>query len=303
MRPWITPFRSILVLAALVTGLAANANAGGLPPLANTIVGGESDYTVKAVDSLVSISARNGVESATIAAMNGLKPKTALKAGQVLKIDNRHIVPADLRDGILINLPQRKLFLLGEGAVIANYPIGPGKAAFKTPIGSFSVIQMRENPTWYVPKSIQEEWARAGKVVKTAVPPGPKNPLGGYWIGLSFASYGIHGTNAPLSIYSFQSRGCVRMHPEDAGALFRQVKVGQPGEIIYEPVLLARLPDGRIFLEVHGDPYKKKSKETLKFVHELADANNLGNAIDWNKAEQVTSDKQGVAREIGTAER
>ncbi|HTT74436.1 MAG TPA: L,D-transpeptidase [Candidatus Binataceae bacterium] len=44
--------------------------------------------------------------------------------------------------------------------------------AFATPIGSFSVIQMRENPTWYVPQSIQEEWARAGKVVKKTVPPG-----------------------------------------------------------------------------------------------------------------------------------
>src|SRR5579864_7466072 len=89
---------------------------------------------------------------------------------------------------------------------------------------AFSVIQMRENPTWYVPKSIQDEWARAGKVVKKTVPPGPGNPLGGYWMGLSFPSYGIHGTNAPLSIYDFQSRGCIRMHPEDAGSLFRQVR-------------------------------------------------------------------------------
>jgi L,D-transpeptidase ErfK/SrfK len=87
--------------------------------------------------------------------------------------------------------------------------------------------------------------------------------------GLSFPSYGIHGTNAPLSIYDFQSRGCIQMHPEDAGALFRQVKVGQPGEIIYEPVLLAQLPDGRIFLEAHRDPYRKKSKPPLHFVREL----------------------------------
>jgi len=157
---------------------------------------------------------------------------------------------------------------------------------------------MRENPTWYVPKSIQEEWARAGKVVKKTVPPGPQNPLGGYWIGLSFASYGIHGTNAPLSIYDFQSRGCIRMHPEDAGALFRQVKVGQPGEIIYEPVLLAQLPDGRIFLEAHRDPYKRKDADSLQFVRDLAAANNLDRSIDWKKAADVTSRNEGVAREI-----
>jgi len=232
--------------------------------------------------------------------MNGLKPKTALKTGQVLDIDNRHIVPADLPDGIIIYLPQRKLFLLNGGKVQGNYPIGPGKAAFATPLGSFSVIQMRENPTWYVPKSIQDEWARAGKVVKKTVPPGPNNPLGGYWIGLSFPSYGIHGTNAPLSIYDFQSRGCIRMHSDDADALFRQVKVGQPGEIIYEPVLLAQLQNGEILLEAHRDLYRKKSDDPLQFARKLAVANDLAQRIDWSKAAEVTSRNKGVAREIGS---
>ena len=175
------------VLAALAAGMSSYASAQGLPPLAHAMVGSESDYTVKRGDSLVSIGARNAVESTTLAAMNGLMPKSRLTPGQTLKIDNRHVVPADLDNGILINLPQRKLFLLTDGRVESNYPIGPGKAAFETPIGSFSVVQMRENPTWYVPKSIQEEWARAGKVVKQAVPPGPKNPLGGYWTGLKLS--------------------------------------------------------------------------------------------------------------------
>ncbi len=293
-----TQFRASLLVITLLATVSSYANAQGLPPLAHLTVGSAFKYTVKAGDSLVSIGARNGIESGTLAAMNGLKPKRPLKPGQVLDIDNRHIVPADLPDGILINLPQRKLFFLNEGRVEGNYPIGPGKAAFATPIGSFSVIQMRENPTWYVPKSIQDEWARAGKAVKKTVPPGPNNPLGGYWIGLSFPSYGIHGTNAPLSIYDFQSRGCIRMHPEDAGSLFRQVKVGQRGEIIYEPVLLAQLQDGEIFLEAHRDPYRKKSDDSLQFIRDLAAANNLGQRIDWSKAAEVTSRNDGVAREI-----
>ncbi len=290
--------RASLLIIALLAGISAYANSQGLPPLAHQTVGSEFQYKVKAGDSLVSIGARNGIGSQTLAAMNGLKPKASLKAGQVLEIDNRHVVPADLSDGILVNLPQRKLFFLNNGKVEGNYPVGPGKAAFATPIGSFSVIQMRESPTWYVPKSIQDEWARAGKVVKKTVPPGPNNPLGGYWIGLSFPSYGIHGTNAPLSIYDFQSRGCIRMHPEDASALFRQVKVGQAGEIVYEPVLLARLSDGRIFLEAHGDPYRKKNRDALQFVRELAAANGLSQRIDWSKAAEVTSRNEGVAREI-----
>ena len=173
-----TQFRVNLFVMALLGTASSYADAQGLPPLARQAVGSDFQYTVKAGETLVSIGARNGIESGTLAAMNGLKPKTALKPGQVLDIDNRHIVPADLPDGILVNLPQRKLFLLNGGKVQGDYPIGPGKAAFATPIGSFSVIQMRENPTWYVPKSIQDEWARAGKVVKKTVPPGPNNPLG-----------------------------------------------------------------------------------------------------------------------------
>jgi lipoprotein-anchoring transpeptidase ErfK/SrfK len=163
----------------------------GLPPLARLTVGTEFKYTVKTGDSLVSIGARNGIESKTLASMNGLKPNTPLKPGQVPEVDNRHIVPADFSDGILINLPQGKLFYLNDDTVEGNYPIGPGKAAFATPIGSFSVIQMRENPTWYVPKSIQDERARAGKVVKKTVPPGPNNPVGGYWdrVKLCFLRY------------------------------------------------------------------------------------------------------------------
>jgi len=77
------------------------------------------------------------------------------------------------------------------------------------------------------------------------------------------------------------------------------VKVGQPGEIIYEPVLLAQLPDGRIFLEAHRDPYRKKSEQPLQFVRELAAANNVDKAIDWKKAADVTSRDEGIAREIG----
>jgi L,D-transpeptidase catalytic domain len=72
--------------------------------------------------------------------------------------------------------------------------------------------------------------------------------------------YGIHGTNAPLSIYGFQSRGCIRMHPEDAGALFRQVKVGQPGEIICEPVLLAQLPGRPDLSRGTSRPIQKKGQ-------------------------------------------
>src|SRR5207244_4257585 len=54
-----------------------------------------------------------------------------------------------------------------------------------------------------------------GKPVLTHVPPSPANPLGKYWLGLSIPGVGIHGTNAPSSIYNLQTHGCIRLHPDD----------------------------------------------------------------------------------------
>lgn len=181
-------------------------------PRARSLVGSEFEYTVRKGDSFASLGSRYAVEPAVLAALNGLKPNTRLGTSQTIRIDNRHLVPGDLEDGILINLPQRLQFFFRNGALVSNYPVGPGKSTWPTPSGSFQVLQLRKNPTWYVPRSIQSEMARVGKIVKRSVPPGRNNPLGGFWIGLSFASYGIHGTTAPLTIYDFKSHGCIRMH-------------------------------------------------------------------------------------------
>ena len=84
------------VLAALAAGMSSYASAQGLPPLAHAMVGSESDYTVKRGDSLVSIGARNAVESTTLAAMNGLMPKSRLTPGRRLRFNAVMWFTADL---------------------------------------------------------------------------------------------------------------------------------------------------------------------------------------------------------------
>ncbi|MCL5668570.1 MAG: L,D-transpeptidase [Gammaproteobacteria bacterium] len=157
---------------------------------------------------------------------------------------------------------------------------------------------MEENPTWDVPLSIQEEMRLEGKEVITQVPPGPNNPLGKYWLGLSLPAIGIHGTIAPTSVYRFQSHGCIRLHPDDISALFANISVNLAGKIIYRPVLLAQLPDGRIFLEAHPDVYKQGGNP-LQRVQELAAEADITELIDWEKVAQVIKQKEGLAREVG----
>lgn len=266
--------------------------------LSDTLAGAELVYTVWAGDTLLAIGARHGVQVAVLARDNGLDSNSRLQPGQTLLIDNRHIIPKQLEDGILINLPQRMLFLLQGGSPIVYYPVGLGKPDWPTPTGEFTVLVKEENPTWDVPISIQEEMRREGKAVKTKVPPGPDNPLGKYWLGLSLSGIGIHGTIAPTSIYQFRSHGCIRLHPDDITAFFPLVSDEQEGEIIYAPVLLAQLDDGRIFLEVHRDIYKK-GKDPLKRVQKLSADAKIDDQIDWQRVQQVVQRKEGIAREVG----
>jgi L,D-transpeptidase ErfK/SrfK len=268
-----------------------------LPQLSDALVGGEFFYMVQPGDSLTSIGARFGVVAGVLARENSLQPSARLKIGQELRVENRHIVPPGLEDGILINLPQRLLFYVVQGKLVSHYPIGLGRTDWPTPTGAFTVVGKEENPVWDVPKSIQEEMRRCGQMVKTRVPPGPDKPLGEYWIGLSLAGYGIHGTIAPASIYQFRSHGCIRLHQDDIADLFARVSVGTPGPIIYAPVLLARVAHNRLYLEVHRDAYKRAG-DPLTAVQRFALSEGIGPLLDWQRVEEVVRLKEGVARGV-----
>jgi L,D-transpeptidase ErfK/SrfK len=90
----------------------------------------------------------------------------------------------------------------------------------------------------------------------TTMPPGPDNPLGKYWLGLSRRRYGIHGTNFPWGVGRLVSHGCIRLYPEHISQLYKEAPVGTRVEIINAPVKIG-FKNGDIFLEVHTDPYGK----------------------------------------------
>ena len=262
-----------------------------------TVTGDTLEYTVQRNDSLAKIRARFGIPESTLLRESGLKPNHRLQPGNKLQISNLHIVPELLEEGILINLPQRMLFYFEDSKLSIAFPVGLGKSDWPTPSGSFYIANRQENKPWLVPKSIQDEMKREGKAVLTEVPPGPKNPLGKHWLGLSLPGYGIHGTTAPTSIYRFRSHGCIRLHPDDIQVLFDKVEAGTEGRIIYTPVLLAQLPDGRVLLEVHTDIYKKAG-DPMAAVRRLAQNHGLTDLIDWERVKEVVRRKEGLAREV-----
>ena len=289
---------SLLPLFVAVVLLFSNRPATGAEAhvLSEKLVGREFLHTIQKGESLTSIGARFGVEAKFIAASNGMPPNSLLKEGRQLRVDNRHIVPESLGDGILINIPQRMLFYFRQGQLLQSYPVALGRADWPTPTGQFNIITKEENPVWDVPKSIQEEMRREGKVVQERVPACPENPLGKHWMGLSIPGYGIHGTIAPSSIYQFRTHGCIRLHPDDTAGLFAEISTGSRGLIVYRPLLVARVGT-EVFLEVHRDMYRKGA-DYLQTLFAIAKIGNLESEIDWDKAREIIGKQEGVAREV-----
>jgi L,D-transpeptidase ErfK/SrfK len=292
LRTHLTRLATVLLLAGVVDALPGQAQGPDSEPLTGQVTA----RVLAPGDTLTSLGARYGVAARTLAFDNSTRLDTPLVAGRTLRIDNRHIVPTGGHGAILIiNIPQRMLFYRGDQAT-AGLPVAPGRPTWPTPTGDFRVATRQENPTWNVPASILAEARRAGRPHPTRVPPGPQNPLGAFWLGLDSGGVGIHGTNAPASIYRFASHGCIRLHPDDIAWLFPRVAVGTTVALIYQPVLLT-LAGNRVFLEVHPDIYELEAP-TLARVRALAAAQELAERIDWDAAARVLDARHGVARDV-----
>lgn len=262
--------------------------------------GGPGVYTVQPGDNLTVIAARLGAWLPQLQRDNPLDARAFLRIGQALIYDNRHIVPpapgAD-GDAILINIPQRMLFHYRAGQLHAAYPAAAGRPDWQTPTGDTAIVTRDKNKPWFVPLSIQAEMRALGQPVLTRVPPGPDNPLGKYWLGLAREGLGIHGTNAPASVYGARTHGCIRLQPEHIEALFQAVAVGLPVRIIYAPVLLFSPPGGPIWLEAHPDVYAR-AFDYYALARQLADEAGVTERIDWIAAESVLAERQGIAKDV-----
>jgi L,D-transpeptidase catalytic domain/Putative peptidoglycan binding domain len=115
-------------------------------------------------------------------------------------------------------------FYAGERHVRA-FRVATGRSQYPTPTGTWRIVEKQQNPWWRPPDS---DWARGLK----PIPPGPGNPLGTRWMGLSAPGVGIHGTPDAASIGYSASHGCIRMFIPDATWLFDHVRIGTPVLIV-----------------------------------------------------------------------
>ena len=135
-------------------------------------------------------------------------------------------VAADaLGPAVVILRSSNKLRLYAGAKLVRTLGVATGQSAYPTPTGNFEIVTMQRNPWWYPPPS---DWAADSD----PVPPGPGNPLGTRWMGISAPYVGIHGTPDAASIGYSASHGCIRMRISDAEWLFQHVEVGTPVFIV-----------------------------------------------------------------------
>lgn len=118
----------------------------------------------------------------------------------------------------------------GTGRMCLRFPCSIARAKAHLPQeGVLKVVNMAPAPNYtYDPRNYGQD-PSVGKMI---VPPGPRNPVGSRWIGLSLPGYGIHGTPKPNTVGRAESRGCFRLTNWNAEKLFELVKPGTPVTVV-----------------------------------------------------------------------
>ncbi len=214
-------------------------------------IGAPRTVQTSASESLFDVARREGFAIEHLAEANDLPVSLSPAGVSSLRIPALRLLP-DQRpsNGLVINVCERGVYLFREDRTPRFYPMAVGQPGrFATPSGRFTIIEKVIDPEWIAP-----EWAGLGE--DNVVPPGPDNPLGDRWIGLTTSGLGMHGTNQPSSIGSATSHGCMRMYPELVRELFDLVAVGWPVRIEYRTARASVLTD-RIAYVRFPDIYSK----------------------------------------------
>jgi len=282
-----------------------------LPADGSTVIGEDSSVTTVYQDTLPDLAQRYSLGYYEIIRANPGTDVWIPGADKHLTLPGRRILPPGPREGIVVNLPEHRLYYYPkprsrEDPVVITYPVSIGKMDWRTPLGETRVVAKVRNPPWYPPESVRKEHEERGDPLPKVVPAGPDNPLGNFAmrLGVGSGSYLIHGTNNPVAVGMAVTHGCIRMYPEDVAALFPLVPVGTKVRLINEPVKAAWVA-GQLFIEVHPpvDAEGQSVEPDVQVLEPLLD-HVLGSdtaAIHWDLARDTLQAATGMPTLVGLA--
>ena len=291
------------------TGGLAHATVYQLPKGDEGVVGEDQAVITVYEDTLYDLARAYSLGSEELIRVNPSVDPWLPGAGKVLTVPNTHILPPGPRAGIVVNLPEHRLYYYpkpnrdGTRDVI-TYPVSIGKMDWRTPLGLTKVIQKIKNPIWYPPESVRKEHLAAGDPLPAQVASGPDNPLGLFALRLAAGNgtYLIHGTNNPIAVGLAVTHGCIRMYPNDVAALFPLVPVGTPVRLINEPLKVAWV-DGELLLEAHppvdaeGQSFEPDLDQFSELLQKAVGDSTV--AIHWDYAREVLQKANGVIATVG----
>ena len=120
-----------------------------------------------------------------------------------------------------------------SGELVAFFPATVGSKEKPTPSGTLKVVSADANPNYRYNPDYKFKGVKSKEVF--TIKPGPNNPAGSFWIGLSAEGFGIHGTSNPSTVSKTESHGCVRLTNWDVVLLGRSIKKGTPVAFVDQP--------------------------------------------------------------------
>jgi L,D-transpeptidase ErfK/SrfK len=295
--------RSLFTALALLVALHADAEQFPLPPADSDVIGEIVSTAAGAEDTLLDLARRYGLGYEEITNANPGVDAWLPGAGTVVLVPKRRLLPRAPRTGIVINLPEHRLYwyppaAAGAAPVVWTFPISIGKMDWNTPLGRTTIVSKAKDAPWIPPKSVREEHAKRGEPLPAVVPGGADNPMGRYKMGLGIpgGAYLIHGTNRPAGIGMQVTHGCMRLYPEDIETLYGMVPIGTPVTIVNQPYKWG-WHEGELLIEVHP-PLQEDAgtpptlTDLTRLLVEATATSPL--AIDWIGAERIWREARGI---------
>lgn len=250
-------------LAALLISQSVQAVSYPLPPAGSRLVGSSQVITVPDHNTLPleAFAAQYGQGLSNMLEANpGVDPFLP-KSGTRLVIPQQLILPDTVREGIVVNVAEMRLYYYPPGSnTVEVLPIGIGQAGRETPRNWVTAVERKQvGPTWSPTPNTRRAYAAEGKTLPAFVPAGPDNPMGLYAIYIG-RLYAIHGTNSNFGIGLRVSQGCIRLRNNDIKYLFDNVPVGTRVQLIDRPLKVTTEPDGSRWVEVH-EPLSRNRAE------------------------------------------
>lgn len=245
-------------------------------------------------DTLLDVAHRYRLGFEAVARLNPDVDPWLAVPGTVVHLPTRYILPDAPETGLVINVPEMRLYDFTVDDPPDVMAVAVGDATDPTPIGRFRIGRKRVDPTWHVPASIRRE--RPG--LPAEVPPGPDNPLGSRWMTIGDTSYGIHGTNVRWSIGRESTHGCVRLYEPEMKRLFARIPEGTPVRLVYQPFKWG-VEGHRLYLEAHPDLYGRLP-DRLAAALALPRALGLLDRVRLEDAWRAVEEARGVPVWVGS---